>query len=58
VRASALPLVRSAGIHAGNLREVLATGVAGVAVVSAIVAADDPQAAAAALARIVREARR
>ena len=58
VRASELPLVAIGGIHVGNAREVLATGVAGLAVVSAIVAAEDPRGAAAELARIVREARR
>ena len=58
VQASALPLVAIGGIHAGNVRAVLETGVAGVAVVSAIVAAEDPRAAALELAGIVREARR
>jgi thiamine-phosphate pyrophosphorylase len=40
------PVVAIGGIHAGNAAEVAATGVAGVAVVSAICTADDPEAAA------------
>lgn len=46
---TALPCVAIAGIHPGNARAVLATGVAGLAVVSAICGADDPAAAARAL---------
>lgn len=41
-----LPVVAIGGIHAGNAAEVAATGVAGVAVVSAICGADDPEDAA------------
>jgi thiamine-phosphate pyrophosphorylase len=58
VLASSLPVVAIGGIHAGNARSVLETGVAGIAVVSAILAADDPRAAARELAEIVRSARR
>ena len=44
--ATRLPLVAIGGLHADNLSEVLANGVEGIAVVSAIMAADDPGAAA------------
>lgn len=47
--ATALPLVAIGGIHAGNAREVLRAGADGLAVVSALCAADDPRAAAATL---------
>jgi thiamine-phosphate pyrophosphorylase len=47
--ATPLPLVAIGGVHAGNARDVLRAGANGLAVVSAICAADDPQAAAAAL---------
>ncbi len=47
--ATRLPLVAIGGIHAGNARDVLRAGADGLAVVSALCAADDPQAAAAAL---------
>jgi thiamine-phosphate pyrophosphorylase len=45
--ATRLLLVAIGGIHAGNAREVLRAGADGLAVVSALCAADDPQAAAA-----------
>jgi thiamine-phosphate pyrophosphorylase len=45
--ATRLPLVAIGGIHAGNARDVLRAGADGLAVVSALCAADDPQAAAA-----------
>jgi thiamine-phosphate pyrophosphorylase len=48
-----VPFVAIGGIDAGNAGAVMATGAAGIAVVSAICAADDPWAAAAALWRIV-----
>ena len=51
--ASRLPLVAIGGIDAGNAREVLAAGADGLAVVSALCAAPDPRAAAAALRRII-----
>ena len=44
--ATALPLVAIGGIHAGNAGDVLRAGADGLAVVSALCAADDPQAAA------------
>jgi thiamine-phosphate pyrophosphorylase len=46
-----LPLVAIGGIHAGNAAAVLAAGADGIAVVSAIMAAVDPQRAAAELRR-------
>ena len=41
-----LPLVAIGGLHSGNAAEVLAAGADGLAVVSAIMAAADPAAAA------------
>jgi thiamine-phosphate pyrophosphorylase len=56
VRASTLlPLVAIGGIHAGNARDVLRAGADGLAVVSALCAADDPQAAAATLRSVCDE---
>lgn len=49
--ATRLPLVAIGGLHAGNAAEALRAGADGIAVVSAIMAADDPEAAAAALAQ-------
>lgn len=54
VAAVDLPVVAIGGIHVGNAAAVLATGVAGVAVVSAIVSSNDPQAAASRLIAILR----
>ncbi len=48
-----LPLVAIGGINAENAAEVMTSGVQGVAVVSAICAAEDPEAAARALRRAV-----
>lgn len=48
---SRLPLVAIGGINLGNINDVAATGVAGIALVSAICHADDPQAASAALCK-------
>jgi thiamine-phosphate pyrophosphorylase len=45
--ATRLPLVAIGGIHAGNARDVLRAGADGLALVSALCAADDPRAAAA-----------
>lgn len=45
------PVLAIGGIHAGNARSVVAAGADGVSVVSAIMAADDPEAAAARLRR-------
>lgn len=46
-----VPLVAIGGIHCGNVRDVIRAGADGVAVVSAIVSADSPREAAAALRR-------
>ena len=46
-----IPLVAIGGIHLGNAREVVRAGADGLAVVSAIVSADSPREAAAALRR-------
>jgi thiamine-phosphate pyrophosphorylase len=51
-----LPLVAIGGIHAGNAALAIAAGAAAVAVISAVAGADDPDAAARALARAVAEA--
>lgn len=48
-----VPFVAIGGIDAGNAGAVMATGAAGIAVVSAICAADDPRAAAAVLRKAV-----
>ncbi|MBM4154847.1 MAG: thiamine phosphate synthase [Lentisphaerae bacterium] len=52
-----LPLVAIGGIHAGNAADVIRAGADGVAVVSAVMAAADPRAAAAGLVRAVAEGR-
>jgi thiamine-phosphate pyrophosphorylase len=49
---TALPLVAIGGIHADVIRRVFAAGADGVAVVSAICAADDPESATRELARL------
>ncbi len=56
VRASPLPVVAIGGITPDNVAAVLATGVAGVAVISAIVGMPDPAAAAEQLRRAVATA--
>ena len=56
--ATALPLVAIGGMHAGNAHQVLRAGADGLAVVSALCAADDPQAAAAGLRLLCDEALR
>ena len=53
-----LPIVAIGGLHAGNAAEAVAAGADGVAVVSAICAAPDPEAAARELRDIVAAARR
>ena len=55
--ATKLPLVAIGGIHVGNARETIRAGADGLAVVSAIVAADDPRAAAAELRREIAAAK-
>ncbi len=52
-----IPLVGIGGLNPSNAREVIRNGADGVAVVSAIVAADDPGQAAAELKRIIDEAK-
>jgi len=51
------PLVAIGGLHAGNIPEVVQAGAEGIAVVSAICAATDPEAAARALAARCRQGR-
>ena len=51
--ATALPLVAIGGIHVANARAVLLAGADGLAVVSALCAAQDPCAAAAALRKLI-----
>ena len=51
--ATALPLVAIGGIHAGNAQAVMSAGADGLAVVSALCAAADPCAAAAALRKLI-----
>ncbi|HAI20555.1 MAG TPA: thiamine phosphate synthase [Clostridiales bacterium UBA8153] len=46
-----VPVLAIGGIHAGNVQGCVQAGAAGVAVVSAVVAADDPEEAAAAILR-------
>lgn len=52
-----LPLVGIGGLNRENAAEVIRNGADGVAVVSAIVAADDPKAAAGELKRVIEEAK-
>jgi thiamine-phosphate pyrophosphorylase len=56
VDAVALPVVAIGGVDAGNARAVLDAGASGIAVVSAVGAAEDPVAATARLAAVVRGA--
>jgi len=56
-KAVKLPLVGIGGLNRDNSAEVIRSGADGVAVVSAIMAADDPEAAASALKHIITEAR-
>ncbi len=51
VEAVDVPVLAIGGIDASNVREVLATGAAGIAVISTILAAEDPEAAARELRR-------
>lgn len=50
-----IPVVAIGGINAANAGEVMASGVAGIAVVSAIVSAEDPEAAARQLKEIIKK---
>lgn len=56
VRATRLPVVAIGGVSKSNAADVMAIGVAGIAVVSAVVAADDVRGAARDLRAIVDEA--
>ena len=58
VRMSVHPAVAIGGMNAGTAREVISTGVDGIAVVSAIVCAASPREASRELMRIIGEARR
>ena len=53
--AVSIPVVAIGGIHAGNLNELRGSGVDGVAVVSAIFAAEDPGKATAELLALAKE---
>ena len=55
-KAVRLPLVGIGGLNRDNAAEVVRNGADGVAVVSAIVAADDPEAAARDLKQVINEA--
>ncbi len=55
-RVSRHPLVAIGGLKAHNMAEVVRAGAGGIAVVSAICAAEDPRQAAAELNRIIQEA--
>ncbi|MEY3160096.1 MAG: hypothetical protein RIT25_87, partial [Planctomycetota bacterium] len=57
VRACQLPLFAIGGIHAANLPQLLRAGVRRIAVSSAILQADDPEAAARELCAILRARR-
>jgi len=56
--ASGLPVVAIGGINTTNAREIIAAGAAGIAVVSAIVAADNVESSARSLRLIVEATRR
>ncbi len=51
------PLITIGGINKSNLREIISTGMDGIAVVSAICSAPSPETAARELAGIIRESR-
>ncbi|HEY2992080.1 MAG TPA: thiamine phosphate synthase, partial [Methylomirabilota bacterium] len=53
-----VPLIGIGGITHDNVGEVIAAGADGVAVISAVCAADDPRAAAARFVTLIAEARR
>jgi thiamine-phosphate pyrophosphorylase len=58
LRAVSIPVVAIGGINEGNVEEVIAAGADGVAVVSAVVAAQDIEAAARRLRRKIKEIQR
>ena len=57
-RAVSLPLVAIGGINRGNIRDVIAAGADGIAVIAAVVASPDITAAAQELHNLVRESKR
>lgn len=57
-KAVRLPLVGIGGLNRDNAADVIRNGADGVAVVSAIVAADDPETAARQLRRVIKEAQK
>jgi thiamine-phosphate pyrophosphorylase len=57
-RSTTLPVVAIGGINASNAAAVLGAGASGLAVVSAIVSAEDVEAAARQLKRIIQDTRR
>lgn len=57
-RLTALPLVAIGGVHEGNLAGAIAAGADGIAVVSAIMAAGDPEAASRHLRGVIDAARK
>lgn len=52
-----IPVVTIGGIHAANAADVIRAGADGICVVSAVVSAPDPRAAAASLRRVIEGAR-
>jgi thiamine-phosphate diphosphorylase len=58
VAAVGIPVVGIGGIHAGNAAVVIEAGAAGVAVVSTLMTAEDPEAAARELRRRLEQGRR
>jgi thiamine-phosphate pyrophosphorylase len=57
VQAVSLPVVAIGGIKATNAAELIQAGAAGVAVVSAVMVADDPETATRELCQVIRTAR-
>lgn len=55
VKVSSLPVIAIGGINKDNIRDVMKTGVKGIAVISAIVSKEDVKSAAEELKRIIRE---
>lgn len=53
VESVGVPVLAIGGIDASNVREVLATGASGIAIISAVLAAEDPESAARKLRRAV-----
>lgn len=57
-KAVKIPLIGIGGLNRSNAAEVIRNGADGIALVSAIVSAEDPEKAAAELSEIIRQARR